>query len=205
MADLVTNAELGPSADDVEAVGRLLGRRPQGAFRVVVRTETGTPAVIENAPKMDSGRPMPTTYWLLDRVLKRRVGTLEAEGGVDAAEREIGLEAIAADHDRYRRLRDATVSRPVPVGSGLPDGPVEPQPSGGVGGTRVGVKCLHAHLAWWLVEGEDLVGQWTAQRLVDRWPLPHLLSSDGSKIRWPEGTRPRPNLGFDRWTPGGAE
>ncbi len=40
-----------------------------------------------------------------------------------------------------------------------------PRPTGGVGGTRRGVKCLHAHLAWWLVGGDDPVGRWVADRL----------------------------------------
>ena len=40
-----------------------------------------------------------------------------------------------------------------------------PRPSGGVGGTRQGVKCLHAHLAWWLAGGDDPVGEWVAARL----------------------------------------
>jgi hypothetical protein len=47
----------------------------------------------------------------------------------------------------------------------IPEGRVGPRPSGGVGGTRHGVKCLHAHLAWWLVDGADPVGAWVAQRL----------------------------------------
>jgi len=36
---------------------------------------------------------------------------------------------------------------------------------GGVGGTRVGVKCLHAHYAWHLAGGDDPVGRWVAARL----------------------------------------
>jgi hypothetical protein len=34
-----------------------------------------------------------------------------------------------------------------------------------VGGTRQGIKCLHAHLAWWLAGGDDVVGDWVAARL----------------------------------------
>ncbi len=45
-----------------------------------------------------------------------------------------------------------------------PDHP-GPKPSGGVGGTRRGVKCLHAHLAWWLTGADDPVGAWTAQQI----------------------------------------
>ena len=36
------------------------------------------------------------------------------------------------------------------------------QASGGVGGTRIGVKCLHAHLANYLVCADDPVGQLVA-------------------------------------------
>jgi hypothetical protein len=34
-----------------------------------------------------------------------------------------------------------------------------------VGGTRVGVKCLHAHYAWYLAGGDDPVGRWVAAHL----------------------------------------
>ena len=47
----------------------------------------------------------------------------------------------------------------------LPADHVGPRPSGGVGGTRVGVKCLHAHYAWYLAGGDDPVGRWVAKRL----------------------------------------
>src|SRR5580700_6666918 len=51
---------------DESVVARLLGREPGGAFTVVVRTLDGTPAVIENAPLLRDGRPMPTRFWLVD-------------------------------------------------------------------------------------------------------------------------------------------
>ena len=38
---------------------------------------------------------------------------------------------------------------------------------GGVGGTRVGVKCLHAHYAYFLAGGDDPVGRWVEARLTD--------------------------------------
>ncbi|HEY5009700.1 MAG TPA: DUF501 domain-containing protein, partial [Acidimicrobiales bacterium] len=45
------------------------------------------------------------------------------------------------------------------------------QPSGGVGGTRVGVKCLHAHLANYLVGAHDPVGELVAREM----DLPELV------------------------------
>jgi len=40
-----------------------------------------------------------------------------------------------------------------------------PRPSGGVSGTRTGVKCLHGHYAYFLAGGDDPVGRWVDARL----------------------------------------
>lgn len=134
---------------------RLLGRPPGAAFAVRVRSAAGVPAVIENAPLLDDGRPMPTRYWLVDAELREAVSRLEAAGGVRHAAAEVDAGALAAAHARYAEERERA----------LPPGHTGPRPSGGVGGTRRGVKCLHAHLAWHLAGGDDPVGRWTAEQL----------------------------------------
>jgi uncharacterized protein len=144
------------AADDVAAVTELLGRAPRCHFDVVVRRHDGTPMVIRNAPLLDDGTPMPTRYWLCDRDLNRRIGTLESTGAVDRAEAEVDAAALADAHGRYAAERDADVP---PHWGG-------PRPSGGVGGTRIGVKCLHAHYAWFLAGGDDPVGRWVHRHLV---------------------------------------
>ena len=141
---------------DSEEVERLLGRRPQGVFEVVVRNEDGAPVVIRNAPLLDDGTPMPTLYWLVGDREREAVSRVEASGGVRAAEAEIPAEDIAAAHDRYAVERDALI----------PHDHLGPRPSGGVGGTRLGVKCLHAHYAWFLAGGDDPVGRWVAEKLA---------------------------------------
>ena len=141
---------------DRERVEALLGRTPEGDFEVVVRDERGDPVVIRNAPIQYGGRPMPTRYWLVGAELRRQVGRLEAEGGVRRAEAEVDPDELAAAHARYAAERDAAI----PADHG---GPV---PSGGVGGTRRGVKCLHAHYAHHLAGGDDPVGRWVAERLA---------------------------------------
>jgi len=145
------------STADVEAVAALLGRAPQGEFEVVVRRPDGQPVVISNAPLMDDGRPMPTRYWLVDPDLLRRVGTVEAAGGVRRAEAEVDPDELAAAHARYAAERDALV----------PADHAGPAPYGGVGGTRNGVKCLHAHLAYVLAGGDDPVGRWVQEQLEE--------------------------------------
>ncbi len=148
-------ADPAASVADVEVVARQLGRPPAGAFIVVVRAEEGTPAVIENAPFLFDGTPMPTRFWLVDPGLREAVSRLESTGGVRQAEAQVPTDEVADAHARYASERDALIS---------PDhrGPV---PTGGVGGTGRGVKCLHAHLAWWLTGGDDPVGEWTARRI----------------------------------------
>jgi len=142
---------------DVDAVRELIGREPAGAFTVVVRDAAGRPVVIENAPFLDDGTPMPTRYWLVGRDEVTAVSRLEAGGGVRAAEAAVDPDELAAAHRRYAVERD----RLVPADA-------SPRPSGGVGGTRQGVKCLHAHYAWHLAGGDDPVGRWIADQLDDR-------------------------------------
>lgn len=148
------SADEAEEADRVE-VERLLGRPARGGFDVVVRRADGSPVVIRNAPLLDDGTPMPTRYWLVGEPERTEVGRLESTGGVDAAEAEVDADELAAAHERYRAERDAA----------LPPDHDGPRPSGGVAGTRVGVKCLHAHYAWFLAGGDDPVGRWVHQRL----------------------------------------
>ena len=141
--------------DDAEVVAELLGRVPQSEFEVVVRDASGEPVVLRNAPFLRDGSPMPTRYWLAGREATLLVSRLEAEGGVRRAEAEIPADEIAAAHARYAAERDAAI----------PAGHTGPRPSGGVAGTREGVKCLHAHYAWFLAGGDDPVGRWVQCRL----------------------------------------
>ena len=164
--------------EDLALVTELLGRPPRGECEIVVRGPAGEPVVIKNAAHLDDGTPMPTLYWLVGREERDSVSRLEAAGGVKEAERATDPGALADAHARYATLRDRSL-----VGS-------EPHahlPSGGVGGTRQGVKCLHAHLAWYLAGGDDPIGRWTAAELgLDRaaYPCSDCESQD---------TQPRPS------------
>ncbi len=146
---------MGATAADVAELTALLGRPPQADFEVVVRTREGRPVVIRNAPLLDDGTPMPTRYWLVDPDLCRAVSQLESAGGVRAAKAAVDPAELAAAHRAYAAERDAALR---PAHSG-------PRPHGGVGGTRAGVKCLHAHYAHHLAGGDDPVGRWVEERL----------------------------------------
>jgi uncharacterized protein len=141
--------------DDVALLTERLGRPPEGDFDVVVRTAGGDPVVIRNAPFLRDGTPMPTRYWLCDPGVRQAVARLESGGGVRAAEAAVDAEELAAAHALYAAERDAAIDA----------AHTGPRPSGGVGGTRQGVKCLHAHYAYFLAGGDDPVGRWVDARL----------------------------------------
>ncbi len=143
------------SEDDRRAVAEALGRTPLSSFRVVRRDRHGVPLVIENAPFLHDGTPMPTRYWLVERKAVEAVSRLESGGGVRRAEASIDPAEVAASHARYAALRDRAIGADH-------EGP---RPSGGVGGTREGLKCLHAHLAYYLAGGADPVGRFVTQEI----------------------------------------
>ena len=154
--DRTVRVDDAPTDADRTAVARLLGREPRGTYRVVVRNaRTLAPVVIRNQPLLPDGRPMPTSYWLVGEPERTLVSRLESRGGVHRVEAIVGMDAIAAAHAAYEEERRAEL----PAGW---DGPI---PTGGVGGTRLGVKCLHAHYAWYLAGGPDPVGAWVADQL----------------------------------------
>jgi hypothetical protein len=141
--------------DELAAVAALLGRVPRGPVEVVCFDEQGGPVVIRNAPVLDDGTPMPTRFWLVGKRARLAIDRLEAAGGVGAAEAAVDAEELEQAHRRYAAERDAAI----------PPDWAGPRPSGGVGGTRRGVKCLHAHYAWFLAGGDDPVGRWVAEQL----------------------------------------
>ncbi|HKY15906.1 MAG TPA: DUF501 domain-containing protein [Microthrixaceae bacterium] len=153
---VVTDEAVVVVTDDAAYVEACLGRRPQSRWAVAARDDIGRPTVIRNEPFLDDGTPMPTRYWLIDPALSRRIGTLESDGGVRRAEAEVDPRELAAAHSAYATERDAAI--PVTRRG--------PRPSGGVGGTARGVKCLHTHYAYFLAGGDDPVGRWVHEQLA---------------------------------------
>ncbi len=110
--------------------------------------------VIENEPHLRDGTPMPTLFWLVDSELHDAVSRLEGNGGVHRFEELVDEEELRRTHTEYeQRRRHATVRVDLV------------QSNGGVGGTRRGVKCLHAHLANYLVGAHDPVGALVAKEV----------------------------------------
>ena len=138
---------------DLRIVAEQLGRPPTVPFTVTARCPGGHPLVIRNGPFDDRGDPFPTTFWLTCPDAVRAVSRVEAEGWIARLNERIAADAGFADavaraHVEYARERARTDPRA--------------EGHGGVGGTRRGLKCLHAHYANHLAGGEDVVGAWVA-------------------------------------------
>lgn len=132
-------------------------RRPARPFRRVARRcPHGLPAVTEQPPYTDEGRPFPTTYYLTCPTLAAALSRIEAGGGVarwaGTARSDPALAASLASADReQRRIR--------------PELPV------GIAGTRrpENVKCLHAHAAFALARPGYELGERMLDEVDDPW------------------------------------
>jgi len=145
--------------NDREVMAVQIGRPLRSPGEVVVRCHLDLPVVSRVPPFLEDGTPFPTTYWLSCPLAMRRIGRIESTGGVAEMEQravadgEFGRRLTAA-HARYAAERDAMV--------GTATGP---RPTGGVGGARTGVKCLHAHYADSAAGHDNPVGEETARRI----------------------------------------
>lgn len=142
---------------DREIVARQLGREPRAFRQVAVRCPFGRPAVTEQAPIDESGRPFPTQYYVTCLYLVAAISRLEAAGGVErwtrAAQTEPGLAlSLATAQAEQRALR--------------------PELDSGIGGsTRSGsLKCLHAHAAFALARPGYELGERILAELPSPWP-----------------------------------
>jgi hypothetical protein len=124
-----------PTAADLAAVHRQLGRAPRGVDSVAHRCPCGEPAVLATQPRLPDGTPFPTLYYLTCARAASAIGTLEAGGAMAVMNERLAAEAglaaaYRAAHTDYltRRHRLADVPEIAGVSAGgMPDR----------------VKCLH--------------------------------------------------------------
>ncbi|MCD6020355.1 MAG: hypothetical protein K0R20_65 [Actinomycetia bacterium] len=137
---------------DLDAVREQLGREPTVPFSVIARCSDGHPLVIRNRPLDADGHPFPTIFWLTCPTAVRSVSRLESDGWIGR---------LADDPELVERIEKAHAAYASERGRMAPGA----ERWGGVGGTDHGLKCLHAHYAYHLAGGDDVVGAWTAARV----------------------------------------
>ncbi|MEE8457869.1 MAG: DUF501 domain-containing protein [Acidimicrobiia bacterium] len=140
--------------DDGPIVAVQIGRPPRSPVDVSARCHLGLPVVIDVPPILDDGTPFPTSYWLTCPLAQLRISRIESKGGVAAAD-----DLIAEDPDLSRAFAEAMSRYGSDRDRLIPSDWKGPRPSGGIAGSRGGVKCLHAHYADTATGNENPIGR----------------------------------------------
>lgn len=128
------------SEADAAAVEAQLGRESRGVHGVGHRCPCGNPDVVATQPRLPSGTPFPTTFYLTCPRAASRIGTLEGSGLMREMQDRLGTDpelaaAYAAAHERYLEVRAAIAAE-----HGLDVPEIEGTSAGGMPDR---VKCLH--------------------------------------------------------------
>ena len=186
------------SADerDSEVLALQIGRPLRATSAVLRRCDLGLPIVAEVPPILDTGEPFPTRYWLTCPLAHRRIARVEARGGVRAAQERIAADpelshAVEVAHARYARERDALLPVSTALSGERTTGETRHRPSGGVGGSSGGVKCLHAHYADFAAGNDNPIGQHVHDMIgVPHCELPCVTDVGGELQRNPHWQEP---------------
>ena len=156
-----------PSDEDLEAIGRQLGRPARGVHAVAHRCPCGLPDVVATEPRLPDGTPFPTTFYLTCPRAASRIGSLEGAGVMREMEARLGTDpelatAYAAAHERYLEARAGLAGE---TGQSVPE--IEGISAGGMPDR---VKCLHVLAGQALAQGRgvnplgdevlDELGEW---------------------------------------------
>jgi hypothetical protein len=178
-------AAVPPVEDPLElaVVAALLGRPSRGRSAVAHRCAHGLPTVLRVDPRLEDGTPFPTVFWLTCPLVRRSVGTLEADqvmaGFNDRLDTdEVLAEEYAEASDRYIAFRDE-------LGGALPGDP-------SAGGMPGHIKCLHTHAGHTLATGDNPVGRMTLERVLPLACDGPCVDLDTVEDRWgPDGSAVR--------------
>jgi exopolyphosphatase / guanosine-5'-triphosphate,3'-diphosphate pyrophosphatase len=122
----------------------------------MARCATGHPLVIRNHPVDAEGHPFPTLYWLTCPDAVKAVSRIESEGWIKRLDQQAEV-----DPELRAALRHAHEEYALERGRLLPGA----EAWGGVGGSKAGIKCLHAHFAHFVAGGPDPIGAWVSKRI----------------------------------------
>jgi uncharacterized protein len=133
----VTRPPFAPASDrDIEIVSAQLGRPARDVIGIPARCVCGAPTVVATAPRLESGTPFPTLYYLTHPAATASVSRLEADGVMASYQADLATnpelaDAYRAAHESY--LADREQLAVVVEIAGI-----------SAGGMPSRVKCLHA-------------------------------------------------------------
>lgn len=174
-----------PTAADLEAVARQLGRVPRALAAIAHRCPCGLPDVVETAPRLPDGTPFPTLYYLTCPRATAALSRQEAAGEMKEmtarlrADPDLRARYEAAHADYVRRRRDAATAADV--------APLPPRTQS-AGGMPDRVKCLHALAAHALaVPGVNPLGAEAVKAAGQWWQAGPCVATDSEAGREASG------------------
>lgn len=158
-----------PSDADLDTLSRQLGRPVRDVVEIGARCVCGNPLVATTAPRLASGIPFPTTFYLTHPVITAAVSRLEAAGEMAVMTERLGRdEALAgayrAAHEHYLAVRDA-------IGERTGVGAVPEIAGVSAGGMPTRVKCLHVLVGHSLAAGPGVnpLGDEALGKIAEWW------------------------------------
>jgi hypothetical protein len=140
---------------DRAVVAAQIGREPRAMAGVGARCPYGLPAVTHQAPHDDRGAPFPTAHYLTCPHLVRRIDRIEAAGGVRRHEQRMAADPeLTAATERAHAVHARIDDRGARIA-----GAGDPQR----------LKCLHAHAAFALAQGDHPLGAEVLREAGQRW------------------------------------
>ena len=148
-----------------------LGREPLNLLGIAKTCPFNKPSVLITNP-YENGRVFPTTYWLSCPYLVKEVSRIEDQGLIKKLTSQLKQDKVFKNklesaHRYYAQKRLSYLNRDLKE---LPEDIRKVLACSGVGGIRdkEGIKCLHTHLADFMVNKINPVGK-MVYNMVD-WP-----------------------------------
>lgn len=159
------------SDKNYKIIKKQLGRKPDNLLRVAKKCPFSYPAVLLVKP-YENSIVFPTTYWLSCPYLVKEVSKIEDTGLIETLTLKLKKDEefrllLKKAHNYYAQKRLKYLEKDP---KDLPDGIENVLVNSGVGGIidKEGIKCLHTHLADYLINKFNPVGRIVFDKLD--WP-----------------------------------
>ena len=139
--------------NELKIVEQQIGRKLRSDSETSCRCHFNIPAVIKVPPKLDDGTPFPTTYWLTCPMYNKKIGSLESHGLIKELDKEI------LNNPEFKKQWESRQKSYRQDRENLETEDFGPKATGGVGGAKDSIKCLHSHTADELSTGKNIIGK----------------------------------------------
>ena len=161
------------SKNDLLIINIQLGRSPDNVMGIIRKCPQNRPMVIITSPYCSQKGVFPTTYWLSCPYYVKEVARLEDKGLIKKFTRKLKrdpvfYEKLKKAHQEYAGQRFSLLTeQQIKEIKQKSLKMLRVLKKSGVGGimTKKGIKCLHTHLADFLVNKTNPVGQKVLKRL----------------------------------------